>query len=310
MDIKQLKYLIALEQTKHFGQAAALCHITQPTLSMRIRSLEEELDLELIKRTQRFEGFTEAGERILAWAKTVLSAHDGLQAEAANCRGQLVGSLRLGIVPLASQNPMQLIKPLAQAFPELRFQVLSMTTEQIIDQLNRNQLDLGMCYLDQVSTTYFDVIELEPTKLGILFDERHFDFRESEFSESKVRWESLNNIPLGLLSKGMHYRHSIDISFISKGLVPQTVIESNSTFHLVQAVTSGLCCAVMPLNCGLEELNDTLKIIPLEDAIVNAPLGLLKRKQEPFSALTDQCFSQAKTIFSSLVPETIYEVGS
>ncbi|WP_182018513.1 LysR family transcriptional regulator [Vibrio diabolicus] len=293
MDIKQLKYLIALEQTKHFGQAAALCHITQPTLSMRIRSLEEELDLELIQRSQRFEGLTEAGERILAWAKTVLAAHDGLQAEAANCRGQLVGSLRLGMVPLASQNPMQLLKPLAQQFPELRFQILSMTTEQIIDQLNRNQLDLGMCYVDQVNTAYFDVIELDSTKLGVLFDERHFDFAESE-----VLWESLNNIPLGLLSKGMHYRHSIDLSFVSKGLVPQTVIESNSTFHLIQAVTSGLCCAIMPLNCGLEELNDTLRIIPIEEAAVHAPLGLLKRKQEPFSALTDQCFAEAKSIFN------------
>lgn len=293
MDIKQLKYLIALEQTKHFGQAAALCHITQPTLSMRIRSLEEELDLELIQRSQRFEGITEAGERILAWAKTVLAAHDGLQAEAANCRGQLVGSLRLGMVPLASQNPMQLLKPLAQQFPELRLQILSMTTEQIIDQLNRNQLDLGMCYVDQVNTAYFDVIELDSTKLGVLFDERHFDFAESE-----VLWESLNNIPLGLLSKGMHYRHSIDLSFVSKGLVPQTVIESNSTFHLIQAVTSGLCCAIMPLNCGLEELNDTLRIIPIEEAAVHAPLGLLKRKQEPFSALTDQCFAEAKNIFN------------
>ncbi len=99
----------------------------------------------------------------------------------------------------------------------------------------------------------------------------------------------------------MHYRHSIDISFISKGVVPQTVLESNSTFHLVQAVNSGLCCAIMPLNSGLEELNDTLKIIPIEDAVVNAPLGLLKRKKEPFSALTDQCFSQAKHIFNQLL---------
>lgn len=58
MDIKQLKYLIALDRTRHFGQAAAACHITQPTLSMRIRSLEEELNLVLIQRGQRFEGFT------------------------------------------------------------------------------------------------------------------------------------------------------------------------------------------------------------------------------------------------------------
>jgi DNA-binding transcriptional LysR family regulator len=114
MDIKQLKFLIALDQTRHFGQAAALCHITQPTLSMRLRNLEDELDLVLVKRGQRFEGFTEAGERILAWARTLLAAHDGLQAEAASCRGQVVGSLRLGTVPLASFNPMQLLLPLRE----------------------------------------------------------------------------------------------------------------------------------------------------------------------------------------------------
>ncbi len=293
MDIKQLKYLIALDQTKHFGQAAALCHITQPTLSMRIRRLEEELELELIKRSQRFEGFTEAGDRILAWAKTVLAAHDGLQAEAANCRGQLVGSLRLGMVPLASQNPMQLIKPLSELYPELRFQIMSMASEQIIDKLNRNQLDLGMCYIDQVNTSYFDVVEMSSTDLGVLYDHRYFDF-----AEDIVMWESLSSIPLGLLSKGMHYRHSIDLSFGSKGLVPQTVIESNSTFHLIQAVTSGLCCAIMPLNSGLAELNEQLRIVPIEKAVVHSPLVLLKRKQEPSSALVDQCFAEAKSLFA------------
>ncbi|MEI8656517.1 MULTISPECIES: LysR family transcriptional regulator [Vibrio] len=293
MDIKQLKYLIALDQTKHFGQAAALCHITQPTLSMRIRRLEEELELELITRSQRFEGFTESGDRILAWAKTVLAAHDGLQAEAANCRGQLVGSLRLGMVPLASQNPMQFIKPLSELYPELRFQIMSMASEQIIDQLNRNQLDLGMCYIDQVNTSYFDVVEMSSTDLGVLYDHRYFDF-----AEDVVMWESLSSIPLGLLSKGMHYRHSIDLSFGSKGLVPQTVIESNSTFHLIQAVTSGLCCAIMPLNSGLAELNEQLRIVPIEKAVVHSPLVLLKRKQEPSSALVDQCFAEAKHLFA------------
>ncbi|MCF5020082.1 LysR family transcriptional regulator, partial [Pseudomonas lactis] len=104
MDIKQLKFLIALEQTRHFGQAAARCNITQPTLSMRLRNLEEELGLELVTRGQRFEGFTQAGERVLAWARTLLAAHDGLFAEAAACRGQLVGNLRLGLVPLSGFN--------------------------------------------------------------------------------------------------------------------------------------------------------------------------------------------------------------
>ncbi|SPO63040.1 LysR family transcriptional regulator, partial [Pseudomonas inefficax] len=160
MDIKQLKFLIALDQTRHFGQAAALCHITQPTLSMRLPNLEDELDLVLVKRGQRFQGFTDAGERSLAWARTLLAAHDGLQAEAASCRGQVVGSLRLGTVPLASFNPLHLLIALREEDPELHCHLNSLSSEKVIDALSRNQLDLGICYLDQVNTSFFEVIEL------------------------------------------------------------------------------------------------------------------------------------------------------
>ncbi|WP_375055147.1 LysR family transcriptional regulator [Zobellella sp. DQSA1] len=291
MDIKQLKYLIALDKTRHFGQAAALCHITQPTLSMRLRKLEDELDLALVTRGQRFEGFTEEGERILAWAKALLAAHDGLQAEAASCRGQLVGSLRLGMVPLASLNPMHLLKPLAQRYPELRFQLSSMTSEQVIDGLNRNQLDLGLCYLDQVDTRFFEIIRLTATRMGLLHDVRHF-----EFSVPEVSWASLGTLPLGLLTKGMHYRQSIDLSFSSHGIEPHSILESDSTFHLIQAVNAGICCAVMPLQSGIESLNEHLRIIPIADAVIHSSIGLLMRRSEPRSALAEKCFSDALSI--------------
>ncbi|MGE7993930.1 LysR family transcriptional regulator [Pseudomonas sp. NPDC089554] len=292
MDIKQLKFLLALDQTRHFGQAAALCHVTQPTLSMRLRNLEDELDLVLVKRGQRFEGFTEAGERILAWARTLLAAHDGLQAEAASCRGQVVGSLRLGTVPLASFNPMQLLLPLREKYPELQFQLSALSSEQVIDGLSRNQLDMGICYLDQVSTNYFEVIELGTTTMGLLHDTRHFSFEGSQ-----LRWEDLDQLPLGQLSKGMHYRQSLDLSFRSRGLEPLAVMESDSTFHLIQALNAGVCCAVMPLNCGLENLSEHLRIIPVLDASIHSPLGLLLRRSEPRSAIAEQCFAEAKVLF-------------
>ena len=122
MDIKQLRFLIALDETRHFGQAAARCHVTQPTLSMRLRGLEDELGVELVRRGQRFEGFTEAGQRILAWARTLMAAHDGLYAEAQAFQGQLVGTLRVGLVPLASFDPMPLLQHLRQLHPKLHFQ--------------------------------------------------------------------------------------------------------------------------------------------------------------------------------------------
>lgn len=293
MDIKQLKFLIALEQTRHFGQAAARCHITQPTLSMRLRNLEDELDLILVTRGQRFEGFTEAGERVLAWAKTLLAAHDGLFAEAAACRGQLVGNLRLGLVPLSGFNPISYVQKLSASFPELKFSLSSASSDRIIEDIGNNQLDLGVCYLDHVNPNYLDFFEIGETRVGLLYDTRHFQFQGSEMS-----WEDAAELPLGMLSTGMHYRKSIDLSFRSRGLNPTPILESDSTYQLFQAIHEGFCCSIMPLDSGLDSPIDNLAFIQLPDASVLAPLGLVMRKTEPRSAIAEKCFAEAKKLFA------------
>ncbi|MCK2183170.1 LysR family transcriptional regulator [Halomonas getboli] len=294
MDIKQLKFLIALAETRHFGKAAERCHVTQPTLSMRLRALEEELDLVLVNRGHRFEGITEAGERILAWARTLLAAHDGLQSEAANCRGQLVGTLRLGMVPLAALDPMRLIQPLHRAFPELRFALQSLSSERIIDGLSRNQLDIGLCYLEPLDATDFEVIRLGATDMGLLHDTRYFTFDDA----ATLDWPRLEGLPLGLLTKGMHYRHSIGVALQRHGLDPAPVLESDSTFQLVQAVGAGLCCAIMPLDSGIEALGGHLRMTPIAEARTQAPMGLLMRGTGPRSALAEQCFAEIRAQLS------------
>ncbi|MCO7569155.1 LysR family transcriptional regulator [Pseudomonas chlororaphis] len=293
MDIKQLKFLIALEQTRHFGQAAARCHITQPTLSMRLRNLEDELDLILVTRGQRFEGFTEAGERVLAWAKTLLAAHDGLFAEAAACRGQLVGNLRLGLVPLSGFNPISYVQNLSASFPELKFSLSSASSDRIIEDIGNNQLDLGVCYLDHVNPHYLDFFEIGETRVGLLYDTRHFHFQGTEMS-----WEEAAELPLGMLSTGMHYRKSIDLSFRSRGLNPTPILESDSTYQLFQAIHEGFCCSIMPLDSGLDSPIDNLAFIQLPDASVLAPLGLVMRKTEPRSAIAEKCFAEARKLFA------------
>ena len=76
MDIRQLQYLVALAQEKHFTRAAQACRVTQPTLSGRIRQLEQELGVPIVERGHRFLGFTPDGERVLKWAR-----HDPGQLE-------------------------------------------------------------------------------------------------------------------------------------------------------------------------------------------------------------------------------------
>jgi DNA-binding transcriptional LysR family regulator len=294
MDIKQLKFLIALDQTRHFGQAAARCNITQPTLSMRLRNLEEELDVVLVNRGQRFEGFTETGERVLAWARTLLAAHDGLFAEVAACRGQLVGNLRLGMVPLSSFNPIDYMQHLSSVFPELTFSVSSASSDEIIEGLANNQLDLGVCYLDRVDRNYFDFFEVGSTQVGLLYDKRHFQFEDEELS-----WQAAAELPLGMITDGMHFRKSIDLSFHSRGLQPRAVLQSDSTWQLLQAIRSGFCCSVMPMNNGIEANDDHLAFIKLPDAGILAPLGIVMRATEPRSAIAQQCYSQAQTFYGA-----------
>lgn len=290
MDIKQLKFLVALERTRHFGLAATDCHVTQPTLSMRLRDLEDELGLELIRRNQRFLGFTPAGERILAWAHNLLDAEAGLYAEAAACRGQLVGTLRLGVVPLAGLDPIRLVELLFASHPQMRFQLFALSSEQILEQLTRNQLDLGLAYIERLATReHFTVHSLEPTAMGLLHDTRHF-----KFDSTGLGWQAVAELPLGLLSAGMHFRQSIDHAFRQRALKPQLRLETDSIFHLLQAVGAGLCCGVVPLDASLQAHDEHLRLVPIEDAHTLAPLSLIMARGAPRSPLAEACFEDIR----------------
>ncbi|MFF7707458.1 LysR substrate-binding domain-containing protein [Pseudomonas sp. NPDC007930] len=286
MDIKQLRFLIALDETRHFGQAAARCHITQPTLSMRLRNLEEELELPLVVRGQRFEGFTAPGERVLAWARSVLAAYDGLHAEAAACRGHLVGTLRLGVVPLSSFDPVPLLTGLHAEHPQLRFELSALSAEQILEHLASNRIDLGVSFLEQLDNDRFEALPLCETRMGLLYDERHFDFGEQPLS-----WEAVAALPLGMLTNSMQFRQSIDHAFGSRGLAPQPLLQTDAVHQLLQAVHGGLCCAIMPLDGGLEALTEHLRLQPLDQGSNLASLGLIMRRSAPRSALAEACFA-------------------
>lgn len=289
MDLKQLRFLLALEQTRHFGQAAARCHVTQPTLSMRLRQLEEELGLQLVQRGSRFDGFTAEGERILAWAHSMQAAQDGLYAEAAACRGQLVGQLRLGVVPLGGFDPARLLALFANEHPHLRFALSALSSEQIIERLAGNQLDLGLCYLDRLDGERFDSLPLASPGMGLLHDPQRFALPEDE-----LHWHDLAGLPLGLLSGAMHFRQSVDHGLRSAGLDARPWLETDSVHSLLQMVRAGLCCAVVPLDSGLLGPGDSLALRPISGAHTLAPLGLVLRRSAPRSPLAEACFAEAR----------------
>src|SRR6266478_6646455 len=128
MVIRHLQYLTALARERHFARAAAVCNVTQPTLSAGIKQLEESLGVLIVERGQRFLGLTAEGERVLAWAQRVLVDYGSLQQELSEMREGLVGQLRIGAIPVTLPIVPLLTAPFAKRHERTDILVISQTS--------------------------------------------------------------------------------------------------------------------------------------------------------------------------------------
>ena len=144
--IDKLEMLIALARERHFGRAAETCHVTQPTLSSAIKSLEEQLGVQLVQRGARFIGLTPEGERVLARAKAIVAEARALKSDVAVAREGLSGTLRLGVIPTALASVHDLTRPFLDEHPGVRMRILSLNSHEILNRLAEFEIDAGLSY--------------------------------------------------------------------------------------------------------------------------------------------------------------------
>ena len=142
MNIRDLKYLVAVAELKHFGHAADACHVSQPTLSTQLKKLEETLGVVVIERTNRQVLLSGVGEKIVLQAKRVLSDVDELMRIADQHRDPFGGDLRLGIIPTVAPYLLsRILGPIRKRFPKLRIQLNEGQTADISARLKLGELD-------------------------------------------------------------------------------------------------------------------------------------------------------------------------
>lgn len=142
MNLRDLRYLVAVAEHRHFGRAAEACFVSQPTLSTQLRKLEDWLGLTLIERSPRQVMLTPAGEAIVAQARRVLGEVNGLAALAEQHRDPFGGSFRLGIIPTVAPYLLpKVLSPLRKALPNLKLQLTEGQTAAITRMLRDGELD-------------------------------------------------------------------------------------------------------------------------------------------------------------------------
>ena len=141
----QLEYLIALDRYRHFVKAADACFVTQPTLSMQIKKLEDELDVKLFDRSKQPVIPTDVGVLIIAQARKIINETKKIENILLEFKGEVSGELVIGIIPTVSPYLMpHLISEISKNYPQLKLKVKELFTEDIINQLQKDNLDVGI----------------------------------------------------------------------------------------------------------------------------------------------------------------------
>ncbi|MBN8728073.1 MAG: LysR family transcriptional regulator [Xanthomonadales bacterium] len=148
MNLRDLEYLVTLAEHRHFGRAAAASHVSQPTLSMQVRKLEEELGVALVERAPRKVLLTDAGREIVQRAREVMNEIEQIKAIARRTIDPESGSVRLGIFPTLGPYLLPHVVPrVRERFPRLELLLVEEKTEVVLKQLREGRLDAGILAL-------------------------------------------------------------------------------------------------------------------------------------------------------------------
>ena len=154
MNIRDLEYLVALHEHRHFGRAAEACYCSQPTLSTQLRKLEGELGVELVERGARQVLFTSVGERVVRRARRILGEAGEIKEIARQAQSPHSGSIRIGVFPtLGPYFLPQAIGVLTDGFPDLEILLVEEKTEDLLTQLRAGVIDAALVALPQSDPT-------------------------------------------------------------------------------------------------------------------------------------------------------------
>ena len=145
MTIAQLKYLLAVAKHLNFTKAAQQCHVTQPTLSMQIQKLEDELGVIIFDRLRKPIKITEIGKKIIEQAKTIVNESARINDLVQQEKGYIGGEYKLGIIPTLVPTVLPMfLKSFIKKYPEVQLEVFEIPTEQMIEQLMEGKIDAGI----------------------------------------------------------------------------------------------------------------------------------------------------------------------
>jgi DNA-binding transcriptional LysR family regulator len=285
-------YLIALAREKHFGRAAAACHVSPSTLSSAIRDLETELGVAVVERGKQFAGLTAEGRSVVEYAQRMAASAEGLKQELSSLRDGLTGRLRLGVIPTALTVVAALTASFARRHARVTAEVLSLATDEILARLRRFELDAGIVYVESAQAAGLSIVPIWRERHVLLTGANgRFAGREA------LSWAEAATASLCLLTPDMQNRKTIDTVFAGVGASVTPMLETNSIVSILAHVGSGHWSSIVPRSV-LEQVGTPPGVIAIElvEPAVDWATGLITLAREPQAPMVASLVAEARAL--------------
>jgi LysR family transcriptional regulator, hydrogen peroxide-inducible genes activator len=245
LKLKDLRYLVAVAEQRHFGRAAARCFVSQPTLSAQLKKLEDSLGVQLIERAPNNVCLTEAGEAIVARARRILEASDEMVTLARSQRDPLAGRLRVALLPTIGPYLLPRVAPaMRKALPRLELRLYEYQTAAMLAKLHAGEIDVGILALP-VEVDGLESRELYREAFMVALPEHH-----PLAARERVRLADLKGEQLLLLEEG-HCLRDQALEVCSRvGVTDQQDFRATSLETLRQMVATGAGVTLLPELAG------------------------------------------------------------
>ena len=282
MNIRDLRYFVAVAELEHFGQAADRCCVSQPTLSGQIKKLEQELGVTLLERTNRRVMLTETGARIAQSARKVLREVDDIRDIARSSHDPLSGKFRLGAFPTLSTYIFpSLVESVRQGMPELRLILIEEKTATLMEKLRHGELDAALLALP-VQDDFLETHKLFDDEFYLAVPSGHELTQHDQIDQTMLR-----NHRLLLLEEGHCLRdQALEVCQLN-GISEEQDFKATGLETLRQMVRAGTGITFIP-EIAKHADEPGIEYIPFESPAPLRQIGLVWRKTSTRSAVLER----------------------
>ncbi len=273
MNLRELQYLVAIDEERHFHRAAERCFVSQPTLSGQLKKLEQELGVQLVERNTRQVVMTEVGVMIAGMARRVLGEVRNIREVAQSFEDPMVGELQLGLIPTVAPYLLPRVMPtIRDAYPSLKLWLHEYQTQVLLEKLRRRELDLLILALP-VDTDEFSELDLfeEAFQLAVP--------REHELAgRERVGLDDLVGREMLLLEEGHCLRgQALDVCFMA-GASENAGFQASSMETLRHMVGEGMGITLIPELAVHTDAGSGICYLPFDTPVPSRRIGMLYRK--------------------------------